>query len=82
MMQLYLGTTDAQAEVSGQPVRQGGPGDWCLQPAFLHCSLARSLKVGGIEKDYTPFPARPVLSSLGGWVIRKPSLWSCSGYLR
>lgn len=30
MVQLYFGTTDAQAEVSGQPVRQGRPGDWRL----------------------------------------------------
>lgn len=53
----------------------------CSRPSFTALWL-RSLKVGGIEKDYTPFPSRPVLSSLGGWVIRKPGLWSCSGYLR
>lgn len=53
----------------------------CSRPSFTALWL-HSLKVGGIEKDYTLFPARPVLSSLGRWVIRKPSLWSCSGYLR
>lgn len=39
MMQLFLGTTDAQAEVSGL-VLQSRAGDRCLQPAFLHCTLA------------------------------------------
>lgn len=40
MRQLFLGTTDAQAEVSGQLVLQRRAGDRCLQLAFLHYSLA------------------------------------------
>lgn len=74
MMQLFLGTTDAQAEVSGQLVSQSRAGDGCLQLAFLHCALATF--------THTLLSSLPDLSSLGRWVVRKPSLWSCSGCLR
>lgn len=81
MMQLFLGTTDAQAEVSGQLVLQSRAGDGCPQLAFLHCALA-TFTHSGIEEDYALLPSLPDLSSLGRWVVRKPSLWSCSGCLR
>lgn len=67
MMQLYLGTTDAQAEVSGQPVQQGGPGDWCLHPAFLHCSLAAFTQGRWNRERLYSVPGSPC-PVLPGWV--------------
>lgn len=79
MVRLFLGTTDAQAEVSGL-VLQSRAGV-CSRSSFTALWL-HSLTVGGLEEDYALLPSLPDLSSLGRWAVRKPSLWSRSGCLR